>query len=127
MRGLETFSSTSATPCGRSVTDSSRFILITPLLLSTRDQPRLPFPQRSLSCNPDQTCSHQPRFDGMGRILPQGAQSVSQGTQPNQAASNRRRPTRSSEFHHPNPVRRSRDRNPLSSELRAQECQKQLQ
>src|SRR3989442_189023 len=53
VRVLETLSSTKATPAGRSVTDSRRFILITGRqLLSAPVQPQLPFPARSRACTP---------------------------------------------------------------------------
>src|SRR5207253_1804832 len=59
--GLVTRASTIAAPVGRSVTDSSKLILIMPLpLLSRRDRRQLPCQERSLSCSPDQTFCHQP-------------------------------------------------------------------
>src|SRR5215470_1309254 len=98
MRGLATLSSTSATPWGRSVTDSSRFILIMPQLLSGRDQQRLPSPALSLACSPDQTSAHQLQSGGRDRRRLRGSQNVLIKSQAGPATSIRRRPTRSSEY-----------------------------
>src|ERR1051325_7630802 len=90
MRGLATLSSTSATPCGRSVTDSSRFILIRPQLLTGQDQPQLPSPALSLACNPDQTSARRPQSAGTDRRPPPGSQNVWTRSQAEPAASNHR-------------------------------------
>src|ERR1041384_8869777 len=87
MRGLETFSSTAATPWGRSVTDSSRFILIMPQLLSGRDQPRPPFPALSLACSPDQTSVHRLRSAGTDRRRRPESRNAGPETQVDQATS----------------------------------------
>src|SRR5688572_25741576 len=100
MRGLETLSSTSATPWGRSVTDSSRFILIMPQLLSGRDQPQLPSPARSLAYSPDQTSGHQLQSAGKDRRPPPVSQNVFLKSQAVRAASSRHRPAISSEYWH---------------------------
>src|SRR5215218_4793078 len=89
MRGLATLSSTSATPWGRSVTDSSRFILIMPLLLSAPGRQLLPSQALSLACSPDRTFSHQPRSAGTDRKPPPESRNDSRGSQPNREASNR--------------------------------------
>src|SRR5688572_16953287 len=97
IRGLATLSSTAATPCGRSVTDSSRFILIMPQLLSGRDQRQPPSPALSLACNPDQTSVHQLQSDGRDRRHPLVSQNVSLKSQAGPEASSHRRPAGSSE------------------------------
>src|ERR1051325_1301528 len=126
MRGLATLSSTSATPWGRSVTDSRRFILIMPQLLSGQDQQQLPSPALSLACSPDQTSVHQLQSAGRDRRLPPVSQNVSLKSQAGPAASSHRRPIESSE----SPLRfpaRSLDRSRKSSSLRARGSRKQSQ
>src|SRR4030095_9031891 len=105
MRGLATLSSPSATPWGRSVTDSSRFILIMPQLLSGRDQQQLPSPALSLACNPDQTSGHPLLFAGTDQIPPPESQNGGPGSQAVPAVSIRRPPAISSESRTRSPVR----------------------
>src|SRR5215208_7002010 len=100
MRGLETLSSTSATPCGRSVTDSSRFILIMPQLLSGRDPLQPPSPALSLACSPDQTSSSQLRSAGRDRRPRPESQNVFREIPASQAAWIRHRPKGFSEWLH---------------------------
>src|SRR5689334_3645328 len=89
-RGLETLSSTAATPCGRSVTDSSRFILIMLPLLSAPDQQPPPSLALSLACSPDRTFARRLRFDGKDRKLPPLSRNVLLKSQPVRAAWSRR-------------------------------------
>src|SRR5688572_22195959 len=125
IRGLETLSSTSATPCGRSVTDSSRFILIMPQLLSGRDQPQLPSPARSLSCSLDQTSANQLQSGGRDQRLRQESQNGPPESQPGPATSIRRPPAGTFECFHFQV--HSRGRNRQSSLPRAREFQTRLQ
>src|SRR4029453_503459 len=121
-----TLSSTTAAPGGRSVTDSSRLILIMPRqLLSTRGQLRLPYQEQSRGCNQDQTSSHLHRSVGMHRRLPPVLQTASRDTGTSQAVSIRHLQLRSFglSFH----LRRWRDRSPSSCESRALSCLKQFQ
>src|SRR5215213_521635 len=124
MPRLATLSSTAATPCGRSVTDSSRFILIMPLLLSAQDQQQLPSLALSRACSPDRTSSHQLQSAGTDRIPPPGSRNVLLRTQAGQAASIHHLRAKSSESPLRFPVL-SRDRSRKSSSLRAREVLKQ--
>src|SRR5215213_2404622 len=117
MPRLATLSSTAATPWGRSVTDSSRFTLIMPLLLSGRDQQQLPSLAQSRACNPDQTSEHQLRSAGTDRTPPPESQNALLRIPAGPAASSRRLPAISSESPHRLPVQ-SRDRSRRSSSLR---------
>src|SRR5258705_1857987 len=124
--GLATLSSTAAAPFGRSVTDSSRFILIIPQLLSRRDQPQLPFPELSRAYNPDRISCHRPLYVGRDQKLPRGFQTASTNIRQGRAVSIRHRPVESSEW----PLRLRRlllDRNPSFCALRAQGCRKPFQ
>src|SRR5678810_364214 len=80
-KGVVTLASTNTAPVGRSVTDSSKLILIMPLpLLSRRDRRQLPYQERSLSCNQGQTFYRQLRFDGTGRRVQLESQNASPGS-----------------------------------------------
>src|SRR5687767_16016749 len=85
-RGLATLSSTAATPCGRSVTDSSRFTLIMLPLLSAPDQQPPPSLELSLACSPDQTFARRLRSDGTDRKPPPVYRNVVLRNQPGRAA-----------------------------------------
>src|SRR5262245_34867827 len=98
VRGLATLSSTSATPFGRSVTESRRLILIMPLLLlSKRDQRQLPFRVLFRACIRDQISSHRPGFPGTDQRPQRGFQSASQDNQPDLVIWSHRRQEGSSE------------------------------
>src|SRR5215204_4545405 len=125
MRGLETLSSTSATPCGRSVTDSSKFILIMPQLLSGRDPLQLPSQALSLACNPDQTFWNQLQSAGTDQRLRPESQNASRETPASLAISIRRQPTGFSESRNRLPVP-LRDKSRKFSLLRAQGSQTQF-
>src|SRR4030081_1465192 len=89
VRVLETLSSTNATPAGRSVTDSRRFILITGRqLLSVPVQPQWPFPARSRACIPGQTHASRYESSETDRKLLQGFQTVLTETPPGRQVSN---------------------------------------
>src|SRR6266576_2540096 len=91
--GLVTLASTIAAPVGRSVTDSSKLILIMPLpLLSRRDRRQLPCQERSLSCNPDQTFCHQPGSAETDQITQQESQIASRDTRAGPAVWSRLQP-----------------------------------
>src|SRR6185503_13059171 len=121
---LATLSSTAATPCGRSVTDSSRFILIMPLLLSAPDQQPLPSLALSRACSPDQPCVHQLQPGGTDQTPRPEYQNVRRGSRVDQATSSHRRRAISSESRLRFPVR-SHDKNRKSSSLRARVFLKQ--
>src|SRR5258705_5948885 len=124
--GLATFSSTAAAPFGRSVTDSSRFILIIPQLLSGRDQPQLPFPELSRAYNPDRISCHRPLSVGTDHKLPPGFPTASTNIRQGRAVSIRHRPVESSVW----PLRPRQlllDRNPSFCALQAPGCRKRFQ
>src|SRR6267142_3883660 len=90
--GVATLASTIAAPVGRSVIDSSKLILIMPLLLlSRRDRRQLPYQERSLSCSPDQTFCHQLGFAETDQITQQVSRIASRDTRADQVAWNRLR------------------------------------
>src|SRR6266498_1145544 len=120
--GLATRASTIAAPVGRSVMESSKLILIMPLpLLSTRDRRQLPYQERSLSCNRDQTFYRRQLSGEKGRTIPRGFRIVLQDTQADREASNCLLPPESSEWL-PRLLPRSRGRSPLFCGSPEREC-----
>src|SRR6185295_13046183 len=97
--GVATLASTIAAPVGRSVTDSSKLILIMPLpLLSRRDRRQLPFQERSLSCSQGQTFCRRLLSAGKDQIARRESRIVSRGNPVDQEASNCLPPPKSSEW-----------------------------
>src|SRR6185295_15663849 len=87
--GVATRASTIAAPVGRSVTDSSKLILIMPLpLLSRRDRRQLPYQERSLSCSQGQIFFRQLLSDEKDQTAQREFRTAWRGNPANQAASN---------------------------------------
>src|SRR4029078_7705644 len=83
--GVVTRASTIAAPVGRSVTDSSKLILIMPLpLLSRRDRRQLPYKERSLSCSQGQIFFRQLLSDEKDQTAQPEFRNAWQGSPANQ-------------------------------------------
>src|SRR6266850_8218319 len=90
--GVATLASTIAAPVGRSVTDSSKLILIMPLpLLSKRDRRQLPYQERSLSYSPDQTFCRRLVSGGKDQTVPREFRNAWRGSRAGPEVLNYRR------------------------------------